>query len=78
MPETQQVQGMITIVQESRFRLQDADGRGYLFVLRSNLDPSVLQRFQQARTPVVVTYKGRPDGGAVALDVRPVYRVLLR
>jgi len=71
MPETRQVQGLITIVQESRFRLQDAEGRGYLFVLCSNLDPTDLQRLQRARTPVIVTYTGQPDVGAVALNVRP-------
>ena len=75
MPEVQQAQGWITIVQESRFRLQDVEGRGYLFVLRSNLAPVELQRFQQACIPVVVTYIGQPDAGAVALRVRPVRRV---
>lgn len=75
---TQQVQGIITIIQESRFRLQDTHGRGYLFVLHAGLDADKLRDYQRARTPVTVTYTGRPDAGAVARAVEPNRAPLLQ
>lgn len=67
----QMVQGVITIVQESRFRLEDADGRGYLFVLHADQNERKLNDFQRNETPVTVIYSGRPDAGAVAHTVQP-------
>ncbi len=78
MTQNQRVQGIITIVQESRFWLQAGDGRGYLFVLHAGLDAGKLRQYQRNRTPVTVTYAGQPDAGAVARAVKPNHAVLLR
>lgn len=75
MSNVQTVHGIITIVQESRFRLQDARGRGYLFVLHAAQDEHTLRDYQRDKTPVTVTYTGRPDAGAVAHTVRPATAV---
>lgn len=71
MGNVQMVHGVITIVQESRFRLQDAGGRGYLFVLHAGQDERKLRDYQRNNTPVTVTYSGRPDAGAIAHTVQP-------
>lgn len=71
MRETRHIEGLITVVQESRFRLEGRDGRGYLFVLHAGQDERNLREFHKHRTPVTVTYTGRPDAGAVAETVRP-------
>lgn len=77
MRSQQRLQGVITIVQESRFRLQDAEGRGYIFTLRAGLDASRLRRYEQHNTPVTVIYTGKPDTGAVATSVRPTGTTLV-
>jgi hypothetical protein len=71
------VQGVITIVQESRFRLQDAEGRGYLFTLRAGLHASRLRRYEQQRTPVTVLYTGQVNTGAIARTVKPTSTTLV-
>lgn len=78
MTQNQHVQGIITIVQESRFRLQAGDGRGYLFILHAGLDAGKLRQYQRDHTPVTVTYTGQPDAGAVARAVKPSPAVLLK
>lgn len=78
MTQNQHVQGIITIVQESRFRLQAGDGRGYLFVLHAGLDADKLRDYQRNNIPVTVSYAGQPDAGAVARAVNPNRAVLLR
>lgn len=67
------VAGRITVVQETRFRLVDDDGIGYLFTLGRfcRAGPSQLERWRSAKTRVAVAYSGQPDMGAVAHRVRP-------
>lgn len=59
-------------MQESRFRLVDDAGVGYLFTLGrfSRIDASQLVRWLTACTRVTVAYSGLPDMGAVARRVR--------
>lgn len=64
------VQGVITIVQEDRFRLMDGRGRGYLFTARrraASMDE--LERWRDERRPVTVRFRGIPDMGARALSI---------
>ncbi len=71
-PHAGTVEGRITIVQEERFRLMDANGRGYLFVTRkgaASLDQ--LDAWRDRAVRVVVEYYGVPDVGALARRVRP-------
>jgi len=64
--------GRITVVQESRFRLVDDTGVGYLFTLGrfSRTDATQLARWLAAGARVTVAYSGLPDMGAVAHHVR--------
>lgn len=74
-PTVGRVTGRISIVQESRFRLVDATGRGYLFIAHrraASLDE--LERWRDEGTVVAVDYDGVPDIGAVARSVRVVGR----
>lgn len=77
MNSRRRLQGVVTIVQESRFRLQDGEGRGYIFTLRAGLDAGQVRRYAQDATPVTVIYSGRPDIGAVATSVRPTGTTLV-
>jgi hypothetical protein len=63
--------GVITLMQEDRFRLETLDGVGLLFTLsRSAKTPrDELVRIVGMRVPVRVRYEGEPDVGAVALRV---------
>ncbi|MCX6020282.1 MAG: hypothetical protein NTZ05_00840 [Chloroflexi bacterium] len=63
--------GVISIVQEDRFRLITADGRGLGFILgaRSWRTAGDLRRWRDAAQPVEVRYHGEPDMGAVAVAV---------
>lgn len=72
LPTSGSLHGVITIVQEDRFRLEDAQGRGYLFTLgrKVALSQEDLRNFSQGRTPVTVEFEGAPDLGAVALAIR--------
>jgi hypothetical protein len=68
------VDGVITIVQEDRFRLAQADGRKQLFLLshRTRVDDD-LHRFAREGTRVTVRYGEAPGLIAcTAHDVRPV------
>jgi len=74
MSPTNTVQGRIIAVQEMRFRILTADGRGFLFTLshRARADTSDLHRWHRYDSAVRVTYSGQPglDSGvarAVAL-----------
>ncbi len=71
LPTSGSLHGVITIVQEDRFRLEDALGRGYLFTLGRKVALSLqdLQNFSRGRTPVTVEFEGAPDLGAVATAV---------
>ena len=63
------VRGVMTIVQEDRFRLVTEDGRGLLLTLsrRANVGYGELERLVRERTPVRVAYEGEPDHGGVAV-----------
>lgn len=64
--------GTITIVQESRIRLSDAEGRGWLFVVRPRVASAErLEGWRDAGTSVAVRYRGVPDAGAVADAIAP-------
>jgi hypothetical protein len=68
------IDGVITMVQEDRFRLVGADGRCQLFLLshRTRVDGDDLHRFERARTPVTVTHGEAPGLIArTAHTVRP-------
>jgi len=62
MAETLTVAGRIIVVQEMRFRIVTADGRGYLFTLakNANVDTTELRRLHARDTPVRITYVGVP------------------
>jgi hypothetical protein len=66
------VRGVVTVVQEDRFRLVDDVGRGYLFTLgkRSGTTPAAVRGWRDAGVQVLVEYVGAPDMGAVASRVR--------
>jgi hypothetical protein len=69
---TGEIRGTVTVVQESRFRVQDAQGRGYLFTLgrKSGVSLTDLHRWHDSKVPITVRYEGAPDLGAVAVQVR--------
>jgi len=62
MAETLTVAGRIIVVQEMRFRIVTADGRGYLFTLarNANVDTTELRRLHERDTPVRISYVGQP------------------
>ena len=72
LPLAGRVAGLVTIVQEDRFRLTDSQGRGYLFKLgkKSGVTMDDLHAWQQGGVPVRVQYAGPPDLGAVAEQVK--------
>ena len=71
LPTMGHVSGVVTIVQEHRFRLQDEWGRGYLFTLAPSAGGTYedLLRWSKRQVPVRVEYEGPPDLGAVAVRV---------
>ena len=71
LPLTGEVCGTITVVQEDRFRLEDAQGHGFLFILGRQAGASMvdLHRWNEGRVPIAVQYEGPPDLGAVAVRV---------
>lgn len=72
LPVHGQLRGVVTLIQEDRFRLEDEQGRGYLFTLGRHAGASVedLSRWSGQSVPVTVKYEGAPDLGAVAINVR--------
>jgi hypothetical protein len=66
------LRGVITLVQEDRFRLEDDLGRGYLFTLGRGNGVSLgrLQAWCDHGLTVEVEYRGAPDLGAVAVRLR--------
>lgn len=73
LPTRGELRGVITLVQEDRFRLEDERGRGYLLILGKKvaLSQAELMHLCRGQTPVQVEYVGPPDLGAVATRVRP-------
>lgn len=57
------VSGVITVVQEGRFRLAAPDGGTHLFVLSHAcaVEPQDLPPLQRSRTRVAVEYEDSPD-----------------
>jgi hypothetical protein len=72
LPAGGRVRGVITIIQEHRFRLEDDLGRGYLFTLGWEAGATIrhLSVWSEQQIPVTVEYEGPPDLGAVAKRVR--------
>ena len=72
LPLSGQLHGVITVVQEDRFRLEDAQGHGFLFILgrQAGASMSDLHRWSEGQTPVAVQYEGPSDLGAVAARVQ--------
>jgi len=72
LPLSGQVRGIITVVQEDRFRMEDAQGHGFLFILGRRAGSSLgdLHRWSGGQVPVTVQYEGPPDLGAVAVRVQ--------
>ena len=66
------LRGVVTLVQEDRFRLEDDLGRGYLLTLgRGNgVGLDTLHTWCDRRSTVQVEYRGAPDLGAVAVRAR--------
>ena len=69
LPDRGQLRGVVTLVQEDRFRLEDDLGRGYLFTLgRGNgISLRQLHTWCERGAAVEVEYRGAPDLGAVAV-----------
>ena len=72
LPHHGHLRGVITLVQEDRFRLEDDLGRGYLFTLgRGNgVGLDTLHTWCDRQSTVEVEYRGAPDLGAVAVRAR--------
>jgi hypothetical protein len=72
LPTRGHLRGVITLVQEDRFRLEDDLGRGYLFTLgRGNgIGLSTIHAWCDNRASVDVEYRGAPDQGALAVRMR--------
>jgi hypothetical protein len=67
------ITGRILLVQEDRFRVVAADGRGYLLTLSHSARISMadLRRHQQAGTRIRLEYEGSPnlvDGMAYTME----------
>jgi hypothetical protein len=73
LPTRGEVRGVVTVIQEDRFRLEDERGRGYLFTLGRAAGASVrdLHLWSARNVPITVQYEGPPDLGGVAVKVRP-------
>lgn len=72
LPLAASASGWITLVQETRFRLVDDRGVGYLFTLgwESGVSARDLAMWSREGLVVEVEYRGAPDLGAVAVRVR--------
>ena len=72
LPDHGHLRGVITLVQEDRFRLEDDLGRGYLFTLGRGNGVSLgqLHEWCDHGLTVEVEYRGAPDLGAVAVRAR--------
>jgi hypothetical protein len=73
LPVGGKVRGIVILIQEDRFRLEDEQGRGYLFTLgwEAGASTADLYVWSGQKTPVTVECRGAPDLGAVALKVFP-------
>ncbi len=67
--------GVVTIVQESRFLLQTGQGEHHLFLLSHNasLEPAQLAPLQRSQSRVRVEYETAPD--LIALVARSITRL---
>lgn len=72
LPLAGSTSGWITLVQETRFRLVDEKGRGYLFTLgwEAGVSARDLAMWSREGVQVRVGYQGAPDLGAVAVSIR--------
>jgi hypothetical protein len=72
LPDRGRLRGVITLVQEDRFRLEDDLGRGYLFTLGrwNGISLNTLHAWCARQSRVEVEYRGTPDLGAVAVRAR--------
>ena len=77
----QAIQGVVTIVQESRFQVVDADGVAHHFLLsrKASVEPEQLPILQREQTPVRVWCLSAPDIiGHVAARIDVLDRPRLR
>ena len=74
LPRRGHLRGVVTLVQEDRFRLEDDLGRGYLFTLGrgSGVGLRQLHAWCGNGLTVEVEYHGAPDMGAVAVRLQNV------
>jgi hypothetical protein len=73
LPTEGKVAGLITLVQEDRFRLEDDRGRGYLFILawKSGTPIESLHHWNTEKIPVLVEWEeSGPDLGAIATRIK--------
>lgn len=72
LPDRGHLRGVITLVQEDRFRLVDEQGCGYLFTLGrlNGVSLRKLHGWCNESQIVEVEYGGAPDLGAVAVQLR--------
>ena len=72
LPVRGSARGVITLIQEQRFRVEDSLGRGYLFTLgkAAGASTSDLYTWSGQKVPVTVDFEGPPDLGAIAVNVR--------
>lgn len=72
------IEGRIIAIQEGRFRLLTADGRGFLFTLahNANIDTLTLLGWHERDLAVRVTYRGEP--GLESCVARAIRRVISR
>ncbi|MCL5025931.1 MAG: hypothetical protein M1531_05490 [Chloroflexi bacterium] len=70
--EIHEARGIVVLTQEDRFRLQTDEGRSLLLILNDKAGPSPedMESLTRSRQRVRVLYRGEPDAGAVALQVK--------
>ncbi len=71
--EVHEARGVIVLVQEDRFRMETKDGLSLLLILGNGSRSSIedLEKWASSSRRVHVRYRGVPEAGAVALEVRP-------
>ena len=68
-----EVEGKVVLAQEDRFRLETEDGRSFLLVVGAGAGADIedLESLAGSGKIVRVRFQGKPEAGAVALEVFP-------